>query len=573
MRDFESMEDRLKFIYGEAKTPAILSGIQNIMERHGGTISPRRCGWSERDSFLITYADSILEEGKAPLESLHQFLQSNVAGLLSFVHLLPFYPYTSDDGFSVTDFRTVREDLGTWDDIENLANDYRVVFDGVVNHVSASSRYMKRYASGDPDFRDFFLALDPATDTSSVLRTRNLPLLHEYPTHEGSKWLWTTFSQDQLDLNYQNPNVLLEMIDVLLFYAQKGASMIRLDAVPYLWKELGTSCAHLPQTHELIKLFRDVLDVAAPHVLLLTETNVPHHENLTYFGDHGDEAQMIYNFALAPLILWSLVKGNASTLTGWASDLKFVGPSATYLNLTATHDGIGMRPTEGILSEAERMELVQLARDHGGGMTGKRNADGSVSPYELNLNYFDAINDPRSAEPTDLQVRRFMVSQAIPMSLIGMPGIYIHSLFGSRNDYEGVLRSGRDRSINREQLRAERLRTELNDPASVRHLVFEQYRTLLRLRREQSAFHPDASQEILDLGPAVFGVKRENATTGQIVIALHNVTDHSVKVSCPGIFLDILSNERTSGGEACLVPYQVRWLTNLPADSSSMTSR
>lgn len=551
---------RLGFVYGTEKAQSILRDIEALLRRYAGTIPPQRSGWSEADHLLITYADSI-RGTDPPLRVLHRFLKDKMGHLLSFVHLLPFYPYTSDDGFSIVDYLKVRKDLGTWEDIEHMSSDYRLVFDGVINHVSASSDYMRGFCSGNPDYRDFFLALDPATDTSAVLRTRNLPLLHDYQTHEGTKWLWTTFSRDQLDLNYANPRVLLEILDVLLSYAQRGASMIRLDAIPYMWKQLGTSCAHLPQTHELIKLIRDVFDLAAPHVLLLTETNVPHRENVNYFGNKGDEAQMIYNFSLAPLIVWSLLKGDARVLSRWASGLEFVGEHATYLNITATHDGIGMRPTEGILSAEEQAELVRMACDRGGAMTGKRNGDGSVSPYELNISYFDAINDPRAPEPVDLQVARFLVSQAIPMCLMGVPAIYIHSLLGSRNDLEGVRRTGRSRSINRAQLDMRDLDCELSDPSSLRAKVFSAYSRLLRIRSGESAFHPDAVQEVLDLGAGVFAVTRANATTGHRVLALNNVSGQPQDVTLPWAGRDLLGNINLPAGRTVLPSYSVRWVT------------
>lgn len=560
MFDRKRIQDRLAFLYGAPQAAGLLAAIAALATRYTGQIPARPAGWSERDALLITYGDSILGDAP-PLPVLHDFLRTEVADLISFVHLLPFYPFTSDDGFSVVDFRTVRDDLGTWADVTRMAEDYRLVFDGVINHVSAASEYVKGFCAGDPRYADFCIALDPATDTSKVLRTRNLPLLHDYQTTTGVQWLWTTFSRDQVDLNYRNPQVLLEILDVLLFYAQHGAAMVRLDAIPYMWKELGTSCAHLPQTHALIKLIRDVYDAIAPHVLLLTETNVPHRENVVYFGDQGDEAQMIYNFTLAPLILWSLHKGNAAVLTDWARGLEYVGDRATFLNITATHDGIGARPTEGILSYAERMELVQLAKDHGGDVTGKRNSDGSIAPYEINVNYFDAVNDPRAAEPVELQVRRFMLSQAIPMCLLGMPGIYLHSLLGSRNDYDGVKRTGRARSINREQLQLPRLRAKLAEPASVRARVFGAYRKFLQLRTGQSAFHPNARQEILDLGPAIFAVRRHNLQTGQTITAVHNVTSHAIAVTVPEARIDILTGEQLTTAPVTLAPYQVRWLT------------
>lgn len=538
-----------------------------MVESYRGKIAGRPAGWNQGDALLITYADSILGS-EPPLRELRHFLKRRMGKLISFVHLLPFYPYTSDDGFAVVDFREVRPDLGDWNDLEVFAGDYRLVYDGVINHVSSSSFYVQGYLAGYPRFRDFCIDLLPETNTSSVLRTRNLPLLHDYQAADGSiRWLWTTFSRDQVDLNFANPAVLLEIVDVLLFYAAHGAAMIRLDAIPYLWKKLGTSCAHLPETHEIIKLLRDIYDQAAPHVLLLTETNVPHHENTSYFGDKGDEAQLIYNFSLAPLIVWSLLKSDARTLTEWSRQIEWISPRATYLNITATHDGIGMRPTEGILSESERAELVQLAYDRNGDVTGKRNPDGSVSPYELNLSYFDAINDPKHPESPEIEMQKFLMSQAIPIAMMGIPGIYIHSLLGSRNDLEGVKRTGRARSINRAQLQVEELEAELDQPDSLRHRALAGITRLLEIRSQHSAFHPDARQEVLSLHPGVFAFRRVHPKTGETVLALHNVSPLVVEAPLPhddstATMTDLLSGKVFASPihSISLMPYQVCWL-------------
>ena len=552
---------RLEFVYGEEAAPQIADRIDRLIDRYREKTfaGPPRSGWDQTDALLITYADTLYESFESPLTTLRLFLDEYVGDAISFVHLLPFFPWSSDDGFAVKDFREVESSLGDWDDVADLARQYRLVFDAVINHVSAGSVYMRGYGEGDPNYRDYFIALDPETDTSSVLRTRNLPLLHDYETHEGTKWLWTTFSRDQVDLNFANPDVLIEVLDVLLFYAERGAGMVRLDAIPYLWKELGTTCAHLPQTHELIKLIRDVYDAAAEHVLLLTETNVPHHENVSYFGDAGDEAQMIYNFSLPPMILFSLVTGDASKLTDWAKQIEKVSDRTTYLNITATHDGIGMRPTEGLLSEDERRMLCDLARAHHGDVTGKRNADGSVSPYELNLNYFDAVNDPDADEPLETQIDRFFVSQAIPLSFIGIPGIYIHSLIGSRNDLAGVERSGRARSINRRKLKMWQLVGALN-AGGLPAQVLDRYLELLRRRATISAFHPDAGQAVLDLGAGIFAIRRHNDDTGQTVTAVHNVTEEPQSASLDGRQRDLLSGESFDSGSIPLASYQVRWL-------------
>lgn len=559
------IESRVLSIYGAEMGSSLLPRIEELVSRYAGRIPRSRAAWDQTDALLIAYGDSLTGAG-APIRELHGFLNRNLREEISLVHLLPIYPYTSDDGFSVVDYRAVREDLGAWSDVQGLAGDYRVVLDGVVNHVSASSAYVRGYLQNEPAYRDFCISLPRDADVSSVLRTRNLPLLHEYAACDGPRWLWTTFSADQVDLNFANPEVLVEILDVLLFYAAQGASVVRLDAIPYLWKKQGTTCAHLRETHELIKLIRDVYDMAAPHVLLLTETNVPHRENVSYFGHAGDEAQIIYNFSLAPLIVWSFYKGDARRLTEWARGIEWISPRATYLNITATHDGIGMRPTEGILSESERRELVQLSHDRHGGVTGKRNADGSVTPYELNITYFDAINDPRHPRPVEAEAARFIASQAIPMAMMGIPGIYIHSLLGSRNDLEAVERTGHPRSINRSRIEVARLEMELARPDSIRRQVFEGIRRLLRIRSGESAFHPDAGQEVLDVHPAVFALRRTNAATGASVLALHNVSDGPVTVRLPGpeadaALRDLLAGEQfEASATLALGPSQVRWL-------------
>ena len=554
-----SIRARLCRLYPEDIAETLGDELIKLAARYQARIAPAADGWSQHDAFLITYGDTIKESGRPPLEALRRFLRAHVGPAISLVHLLPHFPFSSDDGFSVIDYRKVREDLGEWTDIEGLAHDYRLVFDAVVNHASQHSDYVKGHCSGDAAYKDFAVAIPEGTDTSAVLRTRNLPLLHPFDTVRGREWLWTTFSADQVDLNFRNPRVLAEITDVLFFYAERGASMLRLDAIPYLWKELGTSCAHLPQTHEVIKLWRDLFDLAAPHMLLLTETNVPHKENVSYFGDRGDEAQIIYNFSLPPLLLWSLHANDATELTRWAATLDYIGPRATYLNITATHDGIGMRPTEGILTEAQRRELCDLAKRHGGDITGKRNSDGSVSVYELNVTYFDAINDPKGARPLDTQIDRFVLSQAVPMAFMGIPAFYLPSLVGTRNDTDHVAATGRARSINRPSFDASALEGELTDAGSLRARVLTRLRHLLGVRATLSAFHPDAAQTISDEGPALFVVRRENVQTGQIVIAAHNVTDSATSLSLPpGIW-----REATSGGEAAgsaeLPPYAVRW--------------
>ena len=589
----QAIQDHLVFLYGEEEGECAWRRLRARLVRletsdsdpgEGGFDPSERL--TEKDAFLITYGDQVIEPGQAPLHTLADVLESTVldgagAGGITGLHLLPFFPYSSDDGFSVIDYTEVDPELGTWDDVERLGREFRLMFDAVINHISAESAWFQAFREGDPRYEDAFIVVDPDADLSDVVRPRDKPLLTPVQTADGKKWVWTTFSDDQIDLNYANPDVLLDIIDVLLLYVEKGAEVIRLDAIAYIWKEAGTPSIHLEEAHRIVKLFRAVFDIVAPHVILITETNVPHEENVSYFGDGHDEAQMVYQFPLPPLVLHAFHTGNAQHLATWAARLSTPSDSTTFFNFLASHDGIGIRPVEKILSRSEIQALVDRTRDHGGYVSYKTNTDGSRSVYELNISYFDALSDPDGDEPLDLQVRRFLSSQAIMLSLAGVPGIYVHSLFGSRSYHAGVEESGRPRSINRERFHRDELERALADVSSLRHRVFHSYLDLIRARARHPAFHPGGDQRVLLpdwLGDgrsprALFALVRTAPNGDGRVLCIHNVSceDQAFQVTWGdletvhrGPWKDLISGKtyRAKGETLALVlkPYQVLWL-------------
>jgi sucrose phosphorylase len=554
-------------LYGAEAAPGLLARLRERLDVYRGRIpTPSDTTLTERDALLITYGDQVTEPGEAPLRTLADFCARHLAGVVSGIHILPFYPWTSDDGFSVVDYRSVDPALGTWDDVARLRG-FRLMFDAVINHASAQSEWFRGFLAGDPRYRDFFVTVEGDADLSGVVRPRALPLLTRFRTAAGERSVWTTFSDDQVDLNYANPEVLLEVVDLLLFYAAHGAEFIRLDAIAYLWKEIGTPCIHLPQTHRVIQLFRAALDDVAPHVRLITETNVPHRDNISYFGDGTNEAQLVYNFALPPLTLHALHTGEARTLSQWAAGLSLPSDRVTFFNFLASHDGIGLNPARGILPEAEIDALVARAHAHGGLVSYKHNTDGTQSPYELNINYFDALSNPNSDEPLAVQVDRFLCAQSILLTVVGVPGIYFHSLFGSRGWPEGVRQTGRNRTINRQKFERALLERELADPTSLRARVFSRYRELLRARAASPAFHPHGRQEVLDYGPAVFAVRRTSPDGVHRLLCLHNVSAQPQQVripaeaaGSPGQLRDLLTGRGIDAAAFTLAPYQVAWL-------------
>lgn len=570
----ETLLEHLVFLYGDDAAPDIFDRLQEqLADFHRRFPGLARAATAdrltERDVVLITYGDQIQSPDKPALQNLAEVLDATVKGLITSVHILPFFPYSSDDGFSVIDYKQVNPDFGDWDDVARLRGNFRLMFDLVVNHVSAHSAWFKAFLAGDPDFSDAFIVVEPGTDLSQVTRPRALPLLTAVTTSAGEeKLVWTTFSTDQIDINFADPGVMLRIIDVLLFYVAQGAEIIRLDAIAYLWKTIGTTCIHLEETHRVVKLMRAVLDAVAPGVMLITETNVPHEENISYFGDGTDEAQLVYQFPLPPLTFHALMRGDASYLTRWASELAPPSATTTFYNFLASHDGVGVRPVEGILPPEEVAAMAARVEAHGGYVSTKANSDGSESVYELNISYFDALSDPKSDASSSVQVARFIVSQAIMLALQGIPAIYVHSLFGSRNDYAGVEATGRARSINREKFRRAELEAALADPTSLRAQVFGAYRHLLEVRGQHRAFHPNGPQRILDLGLAVFAVQRTSPDGTETVVCLNNVTETPVTCDVPvengAACRDLLSDAMSAvANGACniqLSPYQVTWL-------------
>ena len=564
MEKYQDIKQLLKKIYGEEKGRLAFTKISSLMEKYPANQKRKNGYFSQEDVILITYGDTLNKNGEMPLITIHEFANKFLSGVFSHIHFLPFCPFSSDDGFSVMDFFSVYRRLGSWMDIEATGTDFKLMFDLVLNHISAKSKWFEYYLQEKEGFKELAIEVDPSIDLSAVTRPRSLPLLTEVEKQSGETvHVWTTFSADQIDLNFKSIDVLEKMLEVLLFYVHKGATIIRLDAIAYLWKEIGTSCIHLDKTHDVVKLFRIIFDKVAPHVMILTETNVPHDENISYFGDGNNEAQMVYNFTLPPLLLYSFLKEDASVLSDWARGLELKSASNTFFNFTASHDGIGVRPLEGILPAEEINLLVETVKNNGGRVSYKKNSNGSESSYELNVTYVDALLNMKF-DQDKYHAQRFLASQAIQYALPGVPATYIHSLLGSRNWEDGVRQTKMARTINREKLRIDDVISQLEDLKTFRSRIFHPYINMIKVRKKQHAFHPNAGFEILSIDPKIFTIARYGKD--QTIYALTNISPS--QVSCilkgdgvPPVMKDLLTGERLSVDSLRLNPYQFIWLT------------
>lgn len=550
--------ETLAQLYPQADHQAIAAKIEQLSQRwkpKAQTPAPL----DQSRIWMIAYGDSITAEGASALSVLHQFSKLWLKGTISDIHLLPMFPWTSDDGFSVTDYRQIAPDLGQWSDIEALAGDFNLMFDFVINHISQQSRWFQSYLRGEPRYKNYFINADPDDDYHLVTRPRTLPLLTPFHRTTGeTAHIWTTFSADQIDLNFCEPEVLLESIDILLEYASRGAQAIRLDAIGFLWKEKNSRCIHLPQTHLIIKLWRAILEETWPGCLLITETNVPHQENISYLGN-GDEAHMVYQFPLPPLTLHAFLRGDARWLRQWAKNLELdVFPdNTTFFNFLASHDGIGLRPVENLLPAQEKTFLIGEVERKQGCVSWRTNPDGSQSPYELNINFLSALSEP--GESLEAQVARFSAAHAILFMIQGVPAIYYHSLLGSENDLDGLKASGINRRINREKLDFASTHQALITPESRQAKIYAALTTLLRVRQQHPAFSPSAIQEVLDLPNAMFGIKRHHPIKKETLYCVVNITAVPQSVSLPVAGIDLLSGKPfNSTGE--LAGWQTIWI-------------
>lgn len=561
-------------IYGKEKVSYCLDETHRLFEEYNINPSDNNTSvrdvWSHKDQILITYGDMVRPEEGEPVSKLHKqhtFLNEYLKGYISTVHILPFYPSSSDDGFSVVDYKGVDTRMGGWDDIEAMSKDFRLMGDLVMNHTSRHSSWFKKYLKNKEPYTGYFIEVDPSTDVSAVTRPRSTPLLTPVHTEDGEKFVWTTFSDDQIDVNFSNPDLLFRYIDIFLLYLQEGLSVIRLDAVAYIWKEIGTSCIHLPQTHEIVKLMRTIVDHYAPETTLITETNVPHKENISYFGD-GDETHMVYQFSLPPLLLHAILTENAFYLTSWAKSLKNLPENCTYFNFTSSHDGIGVRPLEGLVPDEEFNALVEGMKKRGGFVSEKQNPDGTLSPYELNITYFDAFSDYNGSQ--SYQEKRYICSQIIMLSLQGVPGIYFHNLTASRNNVRGVKITGRYRTINRKKWSYKELVDSLNDPDTNTYRIFNRYKEILSKRNEHAAFHPFGTQTVYDVDSDLFCIERRDPDGMERIVVAANLTskikelelqDQHLPFEVNKTYGDILSEKKCIvNGVLYLKPFQVAWI-------------
>jgi sucrose phosphorylase len=567
----EKVRLHLDVIYPELDTGQLTGAVITTMDLNCSDRGPKsyRNIWNQRDVITITYGDSLVRDNELPLVTLQKFLWDYLKPWINGVHILPFFPWSSDDGFSVIHYKKVNESLGDWPEIESIASEYNLMADLVINHCSSRSEWFEQFKQRKKPGMDYFFEADPGADLSEVVRPRTSPLLRETQTLDGNRYVWCTFSHDQVDLDFRNPDLLMEFVEIIRFYLERGVQIFRLDAIAFLWKEIGTNCLNLAQTHEMVRLIRTLIEHKNAKAIIITETNIPNRENLAYFGN-SNEAHAIYNFALPPLLLHALLNGDPHYLNNWLMSMPPAQDGTTYLNFVASHDGIGLRPVEGILSEQQVDDMTAVMQGFGGKISYRTLTDDHRRPYEINISLFDAFKGTINGQD-DYQQERFICAHAIMLGLEGIPAIYIHSLVATQNDLEKAEKTANNRAINRHVWDADELETLLNDSTSHHHQVFNKLKDLIIIRRQQRAFHPNATQFTMHLGEGIFAYWRQSRRRVQSIFCIYNISDTQrevplSQVNLAGIYdwYDLVSHQVYDDLRAALVlkPYEFVWITN-----------
>ncbi len=512
---------------------------------------------TEKDIYLITYADGVRRLGETSLPFLKKFSDGYLKDIVTKIHLLPFFDWSNDDGFGVKDYYSVFGKYGTWDDIQKLSENFELMFDLVMNHISTKGVWFSKYLAEDPKFKDYFIEKDEEWNYDNFTRPRTSPLFHQFEKTNGKLVnILTTFSEEQADVNFRNKDVLLNSIDILMYYFSNGSTSIRLDAIGFIWKEDKTTSIHLKQCHEIIKLWRTAAEVVSENLLLITETNVPMKENISYFGE-DDEAHMVYQFPLPPLTLYTFLNEDASLLTEWAKELAFINRSKkiTFFNFLSSHDGVGLRPLEGIVEQKEINKMAEVALTKGGRINYRTLADGTKLPYELNINYYSILENQEQTKEKNID--RFMAAHLILLSVVGVPAIYYHSILGSKNNVGEMNRTKINRRINRKKYDYYDLIDLLDDKNTINAKVFHQFKRVIKVRQTIDAFNPYTKQEVIDINDKVFAIKRFGKNDKIVFIV--NVTDEEQKINAKINGRDVFTNQMVNK-DITLSPYQYMWI-------------
>ena len=569
--DQKKIKSKLKYIYKNIKTTKEIDSfhkeIINIIKTFNKKNIQKKKNVNEKTSVLICYGDSIFDiTQKNSIKVFQNFYQKKLSRFFNTVHFLPFYPSSSDSGFAVKDHYKIDSKIGNWSDISKFAKKNDIMADIVINHASARGLWFRNFLRKKKPGKDYFFTIDSNFNTSKVVRPRDHNLLKRINIFRKAEYLWRTFSPDQIDLNFKNPSVLLRFIKILINLVNHGVTIFRLDAIAYLWKEDKTKCINLKQTHEIVKLFRLICNSLKVQTLIVTETNLPQKENISYLGNN-DEANWIYNFPLPPLLIHAFLFENSLYLNKWSKNLPSLKLGNSYLNFLASHDGIGMRPIEGLLKGKNVNDLLKRLKKNGAKFSFRKIQNKSRKIYEANITIFNALKKTNFDKKGNYFFERYISSHAVMIAFEGVPAIYFNSLFGTSNDEAKYIITGNKRDLNRYRWNKKVILNNLNNNKSKQSIFYKSITKLLNIRKKQKAFHPNAFRYNMEVNSKIFCFKRVSIDKKQTIVCLTNLSSKYQLVKLNKKFSkwdDLLGSKINylSSSKLMIKPFQTIWLSN-----------
>jgi len=464
---------------------------------------------------------------------------------VNMLHIMPILRCPegrSDGGYAVSDFRQIDPRIGTLEDVQALADEMRardilLVLDVVVNHTSNEHEWARKAREGDPVYQDYYYTFDSRTVPDMF--EQSLPEIFPETSpgnftwdEEMGRWVMTVFNDYQWDLNYSNPAVFIEMLDIILFWANQGADILRLDAVAFLWKKIGSTCQNEREAHLILQLLKDCCQVTAPSVLFIAEAIVAPVEVIKYFGEDAviaKECEIAYNATFMALLWDAMATKNSRLLNQGIKSLPVKLERATWLNYVRCHDDIGLGFDDNDISLVEyepashRKFLIDyytgnFDESHARGVpfghnekTGDARISGSLASL-AGLQYALERDDP---DAMDDAIKNILLIHSLIMSFGGLPLLYYGDELGTLNDFsylDDPLKAGDSRWVHRPHIDWERAENR-NIPGTIEYKIFSALKRMIAVRKEIEVFADFNNRELIDVdNPHLFVFGRYNLT-------------------------------------------------------------
>ncbi len=497
---------------------------------------------SHRLMGAMCYVDVFADDLNGLRERIPYLLELGV----NYLHLMPVFKTPggdNDGGYAVSSYREIEPRLGNMEELASLASELRhhgisLCLDFVFNHTSDEHDWARRALAGDPEYQQYYRMFPDRSLPDAYERTLTPIFPDEHPgsfTYRNrlKKWVWTSFHNYQWDLNYENPAVFTRMLEEMLFLGNQGIEILRLDAVAFVWKRLGTSCQNLPEAHVVIQAFNALVRIAAPAMVFKSEAIVDPDEVRKYISE--EECQLSYNPHLMALLWNSLATGEARVLKP-AMERRFTIPEGcAWVNYVRCHDDIGFAFSNqdieavGLDAVAHRRFLTEF---YTGRYTGSfarglpfqehpETGDARISGTCASLAGLEKALEENDQDEIECSIQRILLIHGVILTIGGVPLIYLGDEIGMLNDYgyeRDVDKIGDTRWLHRAAFDHERA-AQRRDNTTVPGRIYQNLLRLIQIRQQNPAFDRAETEFVDTDNPHVFGYFRTNGDSSVLVLA------------------------------------------------------